>query len=238
MPPYDASKHEPIEEIDIEPDGPPADVIAMAFSPDGSLLATGGAEPGIAVRVGAFTAAHPAAGWKLARRYTEAHFDEDWVFWGAYETWRGAMRVFIFPESHLLPTLWPSRESSPKGRTKAFKDLLDDLRGSTRITPDQAREAAAAYLVELRKDPDLPPELRDPAPAEQHPLVLTERLTNRELAARQALSVTLMRPFTDPHQAPNHLKGVFYFVPLFCALQLQRSGEYLAALDWFQTVYA
>ena len=34
------------------------------------------------------------------------------------------------------------------------------------------------------------------------------------------------------------LREVFYFVPLLCALQLQRSGEYLAALDWFQTVYA
>jgi Tc toxin complex TcA C-terminal TcB-binding domain len=191
-----------------------------------------------AVRVGAFSSGHPAAGWKLARGYNEATFDEDWVFWGAYEAWRGAMRVFVFPESHLLPTLWPSRERAPKGRTKAFGQLLDTLRGSTRITPDQAREAAAAYLVELRKDPDLPPEFQDPPPAGQRPLVLTERLTAAELAARHALSVTLINRFTDPHQAPNPLKEVFYFVPVFCAQQLQRSGEYVAALDWFQTVYA
>ena len=47
-----------------------------------------------------------------------------------------------------------------------------------------------------------------------------------------------MGTFKTPHQAPNYLAEVFYFVPLLCALQLQRSGEYLAALDWFQTVYA
>jgi hypothetical protein len=60
-----------------------------------------------AVRVGAFTAGHPAAGWKLALIYSEADFDADWVFWGSYESWQGAMRVFIYPESHLLPTLCP-----------------------------------------------------------------------------------------------------------------------------------
>ena len=63
-----------------------------------------------AVRVGAFTADHPAAGWKLATGYTEANFDEDWVFWGSYEAWQGAMRVFIYPESHLLPTLRPETQ--------------------------------------------------------------------------------------------------------------------------------
>ena len=47
-----------------------------------------------------------------------------------------------------------------------------------------------------------------------------------------------MGTFATPHQAPNYLAEVFYFVPLLCALQLQRSGEYVAALDWFQTVYA
>ena len=187
-----------------------------------------------AVRVGTFAADHPAAGWKLAPSgYSEAKFDEDWVFWGAYETWQGAMRVFIFPESHLLPTLRPASASEP---TQAYRDLIKKLRGFVRITPDQARDAAAHYLDQLRGEfadiPTFPQDLKSST------FVLTERLTDKQLARRQALSVRLMGTFTDPHQAPSYLKEVFYFVPLLCALHLQRSAEYLAALDWFQTVYA
>ncbi len=37
---------------------------------------------------------------------------------------------------------------------------------------------------------------------------------------------------------PPRLKEVFYFIPMQVALQLQKSGEYVAALDWYQTVYA
>ena len=37
---------------------------------------------------------------------------------------------------------------------------------------------------------------------------------------------------------PAYLREIFYFVPLALALHLQKSGQYLAALDWFRTVYA
>jgi hypothetical protein len=189
-----------------------------------------------AVRAGAFTTGHPAAGWKLAPAsagfpaYTEANFDEDWAFWGSYETWQGAMRVFIYPESHLLPTLRPANEP-----TSAYKELIKKMRGFTRITPDQARTAAAEYLAQLQTefatDNTFPQKLKTA-------FIITDQQTDGQLADRQALSAKLMATFTDPHQAPSYLKEVFYFVPLLCALQLQRSGEYLAALDWFQTVYA
>ncbi len=185
-----------------------------------------------AVRVGTFTAGHPAAGWKLAPNYAEADFDEDWVFWGSYESWQGAMRVFIYPESHLLPTLRPV---APKP-TEAYQALITKLRSSVRITPEQARTAAADYLTQLRTEfannTTFPQELK------RSTFVITERLTDKQLAGRQALSAKLMGTFATPHQAPNYLTEVFYFVPLLCALQLQRSAEYLAALDWFQTVYA
>jgi hypothetical protein len=184
------------------------------------------------VRVGAFAPGHPAAGWKLAPSYAEADFDQDWAFWGSYETWQGAMRVFIFPESHLLPTLRPPSEA-----TKAYQGLITKLRSLARITPEQARTAAADYLTQLRGDfatnATFPQELKSSA------FILTEQLTDRQLADRQALSVKLMGTLTDPHQAPNYLEEVFYFVPLLCALQLQRSAEYLVALDWFRkNVYA
>lgn len=42
----------------------------------------------------------------------------------------------------------------------------------------------------------------------------------------------------DPHDAPLYLKEAFYFVPMYLALQLQKSRQYTAALDWFRTVYA
>jgi len=35
----------------------------------------------------------------------------------------------------------------------------------------------------------------------------------------------------------TYFEEALYFVPLTIALQLQRSGEYIAALDWFRTIY-
>jgi len=196
-----------------------------------------------AVRAGAVTTGHPAAGWKLstADHYSKADFDEDWVFWGSHETWQGAMRVFIYPESHLLPTLRPDRRPKKKEPTHAFESLIAELRGFARITADEARAKAAQYLGGLRKElgTDLPSELQE-SPGPKRSFVITERLTDTQLAHRQALSAELFGRLTDPdpHEAPSYLKEVFYFVPLLCALQLRRSGEYVAALDWFRSVYA
>jgi Tc toxin complex TcA C-terminal TcB-binding domain len=188
-----------------------------------------------AVRAGAFTAGHSAAGWKLAPKkisdvdFSEIDFDDDWRFWGAYEAWQGALRVFIFPESYLQPSLRPTDEP-----TESYKTLITTLRKLARVTPERARNEAEKYLSGLRQDHNnaLPPELMS------SDFKITEQLTDKDLADRQVLSAKLMRTLTNPHDAPSHLKEVFYFVPLFCALQLQRSGEYLTALDWFQTVYA
>jgi hypothetical protein len=185
------------------------------------------------VRVGAFTANHPAAGWKLASNYSEANFDEDWVFWGAYDTWQGAMRVFIYPESHLLPTLRPVTASEP---SKSYQGLITKLRSLGRVNPIQVRSAAADYLSQLRSE--FASNTTFPAALKNIAFIITEQMTDSQLADRQALTVQLMGPFPNPHQAPTFLREVFYYVPLLCALQLQGSGEYLSALDWFQTVYA
>ena len=52
---------------------------------------------------------NPAANWVLAldpaKPYTEADFDEEWRWMGAYATWHAAIRVFAYPESYLLPEL-------------------------------------------------------------------------------------------------------------------------------------
>ena len=111
-----------------------------------------------AVRIGTFAAGHPAAGWKLAPGpgYSEAKFDEDWVFSETYESWQGAMRVFIFPESHLLPTLRPASASEPTLRI--LQELVRKLRGFVRLTPNQARNEAERYLDQVRaRFPTTPP---------------------------------------------------------------------------------
>ena len=54
---------------------------------------------------------NPAANWVLAldpaKPYTEADFDEEWRWMGAYATWHAAIRVFAYPENYLLPELRP-----------------------------------------------------------------------------------------------------------------------------------
>jgi hypothetical protein len=73
---------------------------------------------------------------------------------------------------------------------------------------------------------------------------LTDELEDAGFLALQALSKRLLTPWVDPvtkalrPNTPPYLEELFYFVPMQIALQLQRSGQHLAALDWFQTVYA
>lgn len=76
-------------------------------------------------------------------------------------------------------------------------------------------------------------------PAELNPpFTLTDQRTEEELIAlgTTANAAAVLGQF--PKVAPAELLEIFYFVPMTLALQLQKSGEYTAALDWFQTVYA
>ena len=66
------------------------------------------------------------------------NFDEEWNWLGAYNTWRAAMLVFLYPENILLPNL-------RKWQTPAFKKLVEELRANPRLTPEQACVVAKAY---------------------------------------------------------------------------------------------
>ena len=174
---------------------------------------------------------NPAAAWVLAldeTKYKEADFDEEWRWMGGYATWNAAMLVFAYPEAYLLPELRPSA-----AQTKAYRKLMADLRNQPRLTPLQARNFAATYLDGLTTEVgnDLPAALRKGA------LVITEQLTDTELATRRASIQSLFGAITTPSQAPNYLQEIFFFVPLALALQLQKSGQYLVALDWIETFY-
>lgn len=175
---------------------------------------------------------NPAAEWVLAldpaKPYTEADFDEEWRWMGGYATWNAAIRVFAYPESYLLPELRPA-----SSQTAAFRKLMGELRNQPRLNPVQARGLAAAYLQALTAElgDTLPPALRADA------LAITEQLTDTQLAARRAFISELFGNITDPHAAPNYLQEIFYFVPMALVLQLQKSGQFLVALDWIETVY-
>jgi len=188
---------------------------------------------------------NPAANWRLA--IEDVDFDEEWRWMGGYATWHAAMRVFAYPESYLLPELRPkSSNTTTVVPTKAFQELIKKLRDQPRLTADQVRRGAEEYLWYLRADSTvvLPNSLKlsgAPLPLEPGPLVITEQLTDSQLAGRRNFIPTLYGPdndrITNPFLAPNYVQEIFFFVPLALALQLQKSGLYLAAIDWIETFY-
>jgi Tc toxin complex TcA C-terminal TcB-binding domain len=169
-------------------------------------------------------ATNPAANWVLA--IEDPVFDEEWRWMGGYATWHAAMRVFAYPESYLLPELRPTSSTTPTiVQTGAFSTLMDDLRNEPRLTAKRARELAKKYLDGLTTT-------LDPG------FVITEQLTDSQLSARRQTIINLFGTgITNPSLAPSYLQEIFFFVPLALALQLQKSGHYLAALDWIETFY-
>jgi len=196
---------------------------------------------------------------------SEVEFDLEWHWMGSYATRRGVEFVKEYPESYLLPSL-RDRDREPLFRpTASFARLIDSLRTRSQLTRTQARQMAnlglgepgpdnpnTGYLFNLRAElqqaePDvakLPPELDDFELREQlSPEDVKLGELERALLANFDLTRTLELPggnqeIEDPHLAPHWFQELFYFVPMAVGLQLHRSGEYLAALDWFQTVYA
>ncbi|MDQ3829140.1 MAG: hypothetical protein M3361_07485, partial [Candidatus Tectomicrobia bacterium] len=110
---------------------------------------------------------------------------------------------------------------------------MKDLRDQSRLTPAQARSFAEKYHIAVTSElgATLPPSLRHGS------LVITEQLSDTQLVARRSFIETFFSGITNPHLAPNYLKEIFYFVPMALALQLQKSRQYLVALDWIETVY-
>jgi hypothetical protein len=173
---------------------------------------------------------------------------------------------FLLPNLRPLPNR-PAGQDTPTEREKetqthAFRELLRDLRNNPQLTPEQARDFAQEYFETLKDDyagrtlPNNKPWL--------HPLLhlpilpneafrITEQYTQgelpklalrtRELIDGETLVFDPATGDTSPPAAqlrniPAYLREIFFFVPIALALQLQRSGQYLAALDWFQAVYA
>ncbi len=73
---------------------------------------------------------------------------------------------------------------------------------------------------------------------------LTSQLSKEQLRQRRSSSRLALEKYIDPQEGglkpdtPSYLKKIFFFVPMLLAQSLQKSGNYQAALDWYQTVYA
>ncbi|MCF6249734.1 MAG: Ig-like domain-containing protein [Methylococcaceae bacterium] len=181
--------------------------------------------------------------WALALvsgGYSENDFDEEWQWMGSYATWRGAMFAFGYPENYLLPTLRPKTRGEKKQWTIAFSLLVKRVRQTGRLTAGRAEAIAEEYVKTLNRATDA----ENPGDGIPYDIKLTSQLTKKELRERRLRSKTELANFVDPvnggltPETPAHLKEIYFFVPMFLALSLQKKGEYLAALDWYQTIYA
>jgi hypothetical protein len=199
-----------------------------------------------ATRMGRFSTtpvlgtANPSASWVLTtdQSYSKDKFDLEWQWLGAFTTWRAARLVFGYPENYLLPGLRPLQASQPALRpSQAFagpQGLVQKLRETSRLTPSSARQLAVDYHSALKTElgPAMPANLSNPQ------VILADQLTDAQLAERRSLNASFFSS-TNPHLGiSNFVKEIFYFVPVTLALQLQKSGQYLAALNWFRSVYA
>ena len=179
----------------------------------------------------------PIPQWELAvgGNYTEYDFDKEWEWMGTYATWRGAMFVFGYPENYLLPTLRDKTEW-----TRAFSELVKEIRKQFRLTSNTAEGLARAYVDTLNR----PTDAENPGDGITYDIELTSQLTKEELRDRRERSKSELEPYIDRERGglglntPSYLKEVYFFVPMLLALSLQKRGNFLAALDWYQTVYA
>jgi hypothetical protein len=160
---------------------------------------------------------------------SDAKFDEEWKWMGSYSLWRAAMLNFLYPENILLPSLRDKVRDKDK-QTAEFKVWLNGdpndpknigVRNIQHLTPTVARQKAQDFFAKVKpKDYPIDP-------------ITEEDLTDEKLSKLITWNNDHVKGSLD-----EHLKEVSYFVPIQLALQLQKSGEYNAALGWFQLVYA
>lgn len=87
--------------------------------------------------------------------------------------------------------------------------------------------------------PKLKQKKRKPlAPIIGKALTITETLSESNLNRRkEVIQATFDLNKSYRSGLISYLEEAYYFVPIYLALQLQKRGQYLAALDWFRTVY-
>ncbi len=173
------------------------------------------------------------SGWQLTE--DQPSFDTEWHSMGTYANWLAAMRVFLYPENLLFPSL-----RGPSVQSPAFQDFMSAVRQAEPLTRGTVQDLIAVYLGALRARPnnvpaygDLPAELADPG------FGITEQIREKELTGRAAFIHNLWSTYASkPSLKYAYLVEAFYDVPVYAALQLHQAGDFEAALDWYHTVYA
>ncbi len=142
----------------------------------------------------------------------------------------------------------PLRLSPRKGRpnsclSQIARHITEILRTDTgggskpyRNLPERPQKDYVARKIPL-------PEGLDPDGTQlSNPFVMTEQRTPFDLRELGGLSTVLIDRAIGAGnplpQIPAILREIFYFVPIALALQLQKSGQFLSAIDWFRVVYA
>jgi hypothetical protein len=77
--------------------------------------------------------------WTIAESLPD--FDTEWQWIGTYATWQAATMVFLYPENHLLPDLYPVRDAGgnlTRG-SAAFAGLIDAVRGVPKLSASDAQ---------------------------------------------------------------------------------------------------
>ena len=187
----------------------------------------------LGVRSTSFGTGHPANAWSLPTA-AEAAFDADWQWMGSADNWRAAMLVFFYPDMILLPTLRPAPEATPRtvDSTAAFRTLVTDLRKPRAATPTSVLGMAEKYAAGVR---DAWKQALPAASEATKAYVPDPRRSPADQATVNAEA--LPAPPAALHEIPAVIQEMLYFVPLAIGLELQRTGEFVAALDWFQLVY-
>lgn len=76
------------------------------------------------------------------------------------------------------------------------------------------------------------------APQVTGPYTIPDQLSEAKLQFRRSLIKDVYEANTSgPQSNLTYLEEAYHFVPVHLALQLQERGHYLAALDWFRSVY-
>jgi hypothetical protein len=184
----------------------------------------------------------------------------EWM--GQYSSWQSAMAVFLYPESHLLPSIRPASAT-----TDAFQNLLSALASAGPLTEQGARQMAAAYWNDASwgsapvaawwpvtpappgyplhtsapgGTPDPWPPHADPKattyPVHQYPYC--ELLSEGNLAAlRDKVEAAQLRGYTSLTAVDARLRELFFDLPMQLALALAQSSQWRAALAWLRVIF-
>jgi hypothetical protein len=204
------------------------------------------------LRNGAFDQLWPSpaiSSWSL----NEAHglFDDEWYWMGSYSNWQSIMRVFLYPENLLLPSFRVDAAAANgepaliAEKTAAFKTLGSTLDSNAPLKPgmkvgDDLYQALATYMSNLTQAPynnDLPADLKSQLKYPDPRNVNFATLQYPDPSSGNMLSWGPVPSDWNTSKALPFLWEAWYFVPIQVALELQKAGQFEAALDWFRLVY-